>query len=157
MRQTRQRTVIQEELARMKSHPTVDELFHVVRKRLPRISLATVYRNLEVLTGQGVVKRLDFGGPPIRFDADLSSHHHARCIGCGRTDDIRHRSVEVSNLSDDGNSGYDLLGFRLEFFGFCPRCRSSTTLGTAVTPDQHFSSKETGGRDVSSKGDQDRT
>ena len=52
-RMTRQRKLILEELRRMKSHPTADEIYSMVREKLPRISLGTVYRNLQLLTGPG--------------------------------------------------------------------------------------------------------
>ena len=69
-------------------HPTADEVYQVVRKRLPRISLGTVYRNLDVLSESGEISRLDRCGAQYRFDGDLEQHYHIRCSSCGRVDDI---------------------------------------------------------------------
>jgi len=123
-RVTKQRQVILDVIRSTGTHPTVDELYQSVKQRLPRISLATVYRNLDVLTEQGLVKKVDIGGPPFRFDAVLDPHYHVRCQSCGRVDDIPRRQVNVSiDTGDDG--GYDFKGYRVEFYGLCPRCRRS--------------------------------
>ena len=70
MRKTKQREVIVEELTRLRTHPSADELYAIVKKRLPRISLGTVYRNLDLLSREGVVHRLEVGGSQMRFDGD---------------------------------------------------------------------------------------
>ena len=73
-RMTDQRRVILEELRATKSHPTADELYRDVRRRLPKISLGTVYRNLDILNKAGMINKLDFGSGQSRYDADLSNH-----------------------------------------------------------------------------------
>ena len=57
MRLTNQRQVILEELRKVKTHPTAGELYDMVRVRLPRIGLGTVYRNLELLSSSGIIKK----------------------------------------------------------------------------------------------------
>ncbi|MGE5577510.1 MAG: Fur family transcriptional regulator, partial [Syntrophothermus sp.] len=52
---TRQRQIILEELKNVTTHPTADEVYEMVRRRLPRISLGTVYRNLELLAEEGII------------------------------------------------------------------------------------------------------
>ena len=56
---TRQRMVILEELKRVRSHPTADELYGMVRDRLPKVSLATIYRNLDMLAREGIIQKID--------------------------------------------------------------------------------------------------
>ena len=75
-RMARQRAVILEELRKLKSHPTADELYSIVRERLPRISLGTVYRNLDFLADSGEIRRLEAAGSTKRFDGDISNHQH---------------------------------------------------------------------------------
>ena len=87
-RMTRQRAVILEELRKVKTHPTADELYSIVRERLPRISLGTVYRNLDFLADTGEIRRLEAAGTTKRFDGDISWHQHVRCIHCGRIGDV---------------------------------------------------------------------
>ena len=81
-RQTRQRRLIYEAVATTSSHPTAEWVYATVRRALPRISLGTVYRNLQVLVEQGRLKAWSRGGA-TRFDADLAPHDHFFCQSCG--------------------------------------------------------------------------
>jgi Fur family transcriptional regulator, ferric uptake regulator len=122
-RNTRQRQVIIEELQHLDSHPTATGLYEIVRNRLPRISLGTVYRNLELLARMGIIKKLDLGGGEARFDANTKHHDHIRCVRCGRVDDVSALPLDLlGGLADDWG-GYEILGRQLEFFGLCPSCR----------------------------------
>lgn len=122
IRMTRQRQVILEELRKFMHHPCADEIYEVVRKQLPRISLGTVYRNLEVLSELGEIRKLEFGGTIKRFDGDPEDHYHIRCSLCDRVDNVpmpRLKDIEARiNLETD----YRIIGHRLEFFGLCPEC-----------------------------------
>ena len=73
-RNTPQRKVILEELQKAASHPTAAELYEIVRRRLPRISLGTVYRNLELLSESGLIRKLSMGSAEARFDGDLEDY-----------------------------------------------------------------------------------
>ena len=129
-RNTKQRQVILDELRRDHTHPTAAELYECVQRRLPRISLGTVYRNLELLATDGTIQKLELTGSEARFDAIASPHYHVRCSGCGRVDDVPEIDAdEVSSFTADllGNllerpGGYHIEGHRLEFYGLCPDC-----------------------------------
>ena len=125
-RNTRQRKVILEELRKPSSHPTAVGLYEIVRRRLPRISLGTVYRNLELLAAMGTIQKLDLAGAQARFDGNPACHHHVRCTGCGRVDDVSGAPLDLANLRHDDSSGYLLRAYRLEFIGICPRCRGQS-------------------------------
>ena len=122
-RMTRQRRVILEELIRLKNHPTVDELYTQVRSKLPRISLGTVYRNLQVLARDGRIRCLADGSRK-RYDGTLHDHYHVRCIGCGKVADVP--AGAVRNLSDSvaGSNDFKIIGFKVEFLGICPECEA---------------------------------
>lgn len=122
-RNTRQRQVILEELQNLTSHPTAAALYETVRRRLPKISLGTVYRNLELLARMGVIQKLDFAGGEARFDGNVARHDHLRCVRCGRVDDVSAPPLDLSEGPTNDWSGYRILGHRLEFFGICPECR----------------------------------
>jgi Fur family ferric uptake transcriptional regulator len=124
-RMTRQRKVVLEELRQVCSHPTADELFQRVRCRLPRISLATVYRNLDVLAREGVVRRLDSGGGAARFDGDLEPHYHVRCEGCGLLEDVPPSAIAPLDLPAETAGGFRLTGMHLELVGQCPACQQA--------------------------------
>lgn len=127
MRKTKQREVILEELAKLCDHPSADELYGLVKKRLPRISLGTVYRNLEVLSREGMIARIDTAGSQRRFDAETGDHQHIRCVGCGRIDDVRAGVARAACGERVGReTGYRVLGRRVEYLGVCPACRKKT-------------------------------
>lgn len=128
-RWTRQREVILEELRKLRSHPTAAGLYDVVRRRLPKVSLATVYRNLERLNELGYVRKLDLGGSEARFDGDLTRHDHVRCVRCGRVDDLRGPPLELGRDAHDDWAGYEIVDYRLEFLGVCPSCRQDRGAG----------------------------
>ena len=126
LRMTRQRRVILEELRKVKTHPSADEVYEIVRKRLPRISLGTVYRNLEILSESGEIKKLEPGSSLKRFDGNPSEHFHIRCIRCNRIADMPMASDFEIDLADMTPTEYEILGHRLEFFGLCPYCSNNS-------------------------------
>jgi Fur family transcriptional regulator, ferric uptake regulator len=125
-RTTRQRQIVLEELQRLTSHPTAAALYAIVRRRLPKISLGTVYRNLELLARMGLIKKLEFSCAETRFDAKIDHHDHLRCVCCGRVDDVSASPLELSGGEDSVYGGYQVLGHRLEFYGICPACRNES-------------------------------
>ena len=97
MRLTTQRQIILEELGKVTSHPTANEVYDMVRKRLPRIGLGTVYRNLELMADNGIILKLEVGGTQKRFDATVDPHYHIRCLSCGKVNDIEVPVMEGIN------------------------------------------------------------
>lgn len=125
IRMTKQRQVILEELCKVTSHPTADEMYQMIRKRLPKISLGTVYRNLEILSELGMVLKLDVGGTQKRFDGNVENHYHARCSKCGCVSDIHMPpSTEVEELAQKCTS-FKIQRHSLEFGGVCPDCQDA--------------------------------
>lgn len=122
MRMTKQRRVILEELRRHKDHPTADTLYERVRKKLPKISLGTVYRNLEILTALGEIQTLELSGSQKRYDGIANKHYHIRCLHCGRVDNAP--IAPLQRLEDElyDATVYTIVGHRLEFTGLCPTC-----------------------------------
>lgn len=123
-RTTRQRTVILEELRTSRTHPTADELYERVRRRLPRISLGTVYRTLEALARAGTVRVLGGPGGQRRFDAAAGDHGHIRCARCGRVDDLDGPCGGGAEGDDAASRlGYVVVERRVDLVGICPACR----------------------------------
>ncbi len=121
MRMTPSRRAILTELARA-CHPTADEIYRRVRRRLPRVSLGTVYRNLEVLQTSGLIRTLLDARGQRRYDARLDDHCHVRCEECGRVDDVRVLSERPLEESIEDDHGYEIRGHQLSFVGVCPEC-----------------------------------
>jgi len=124
-RMTNQRRVILEELKKLHSHPTADELYQLVRRHLPRVSIATVYRNLEILCSEGLAQKMDIPGTQRRFDGDTNNHYHVRCLVCGRVEDLDFDPIPNIEQTIRNRSEYKVLSHRLEFIGLCPACLSS--------------------------------
>jgi len=123
-RNTRQRQVVLDELRKLSCHPTASELHARARTRLPRISLGTVYRNLELLAELGLVHKIETAGTETRFDGRVDAHYHVRCFRCGRLDDAPGVVVEPLQIEIPSVAGYTILGHRLEFIGICPECKN---------------------------------
>jgi Fur family transcriptional regulator, peroxide stress response regulator len=125
MRLTTQRQIILEELGKVTSHPTANEVYDMVRKRLPRIGLGTVYRNLELMAETGIILKLEVGGTQKRFDATVDPHYHIRCLSCGKVDDIEIPVMEDINKTAADLSHYQVLGHHIEFSGICSKCSNT--------------------------------
>ena len=122
LRMTRQRKVILEELCKVDTHPSADEVYAMVRKRLPRISLGTVYRNLEILAESGDIQKLEPGCTLKRFDGNTEEHYHLRCIRCDRVIDAP-VDFDVTIKRDlKNNTDFKIIGHKVEFIGICPAC-----------------------------------
>ena len=127
LRMTRQRKVILEELRKVNTHPSADEIYEIVRKRLPRISLGTVYRNLEILSESGEIQKLEPGCSLKRFDGDPSDHCHIRCVRCDRIADAPVIPDLDIDLEQVNTTNFEIIGHRLEFLGVCPICSDKSS------------------------------
>ncbi|TET54341.1 MAG: transcriptional repressor [Desulfobacteraceae bacterium] len=127
-RMTNQRQVILEEIRKVNTHPTADEVYKMVRKRLPRISLGTVYRNLEILSTRGLIQKIGPVSSQMRFDGITINHYHLRCIYCGCVEDAPIDIAENLENAISEKSDYSIIGHKLEFIGICPTCRKRENL-----------------------------
>ena len=123
IRKSKPRGVILEELQKVKSHPRGDELYNVVRRRLPQISLGTVYRNLDLLRRQGRVAEI-FCGDFNRYDGNISPHPHFLCRRCKRLWDFEGSGIPEKIKSARDDDGFHVEGHYIVFYGLCDRCLS---------------------------------
>jgi len=124
-RNTRQRQLILDELRKLKSHPTATMLYDIVRRRLPTISLGTVYRNLEQMAAAGLVRKIETSGSAARYDGSVHQHDHIRCVRCGRVDDLPAMPLDKIIPAGQDWGGYRVLDRRVEFLGLCPECQKA--------------------------------
>jgi len=120
---TGQRAAVYRYVSHTDEHPTADEVFLAVRRNLPGISLATVYKSLETLVGCGLAVKLTYSDGSARYDGRTDPHHHARCLACGRVTDLAgeiHRR-EIEALRGHAG-GFTVTGYRLELSGYCSAC-----------------------------------
>jgi len=122
---TSQRKVILEALRMSQSHPPADKVYEYVRKKLPNVSLGTVYRNLETMYRNGMIVKIETPDGQKRFDYDTSNHPHFRCENCGKIEDI---PLELqAPVLDPGNEWVKNRKIRsstLHYQGLCEECAS---------------------------------
>jgi Fur family peroxide stress response transcriptional regulator len=120
---TVQRRTIMEVLAGRDDHPSVEQVHDAVKERIPGVSLTTVYRVLEAFVQFGLVRKIDDPGAKGRFDADVSRHHHARCVSCGRIADIGDNALPRFDLPPAQVEDFTLFDYTINYLGLCGRCR----------------------------------
>ena len=123
-RMTKQRTVLLETLRGLTSHPTADELYAIVKKKLPRISLGTVYRNLDLLSTSGEIVLLEQAGQQKRFDGNTSPHYHVRCTVCGRVGDIFNAHANLPSVDNIDVDHFTVHSADITFYGVCSQCEA---------------------------------
>jgi Fe2+ or Zn2+ uptake regulation protein len=127
-RQTRQRRVIYETVAETASHPTAEWVYERVRRRMPRVSLGTVYRNLQLLVSEGLLRSWT-RGRTTRYDADLSAHDHFSCRECGLLLDLERTPRAFAEERRLRSRGHEIEEHVLEFVGICRECRHRRKTG----------------------------
>jgi len=120
---TPQRLAIYNVLKSNKKHPCVDSIYNELQSKFPTMSLATVYKSLEVFKNLGLVQELNVGEGSFRYDANIIPHPHVICLKCGKIDDIE--SSDFLNLTDyaEAKTGYRITGQQVYFYGYCPKCK----------------------------------
>jgi len=117
---TEQRSAVYRFLACTDQHPTADEVFTVVRREIPDISLATVYKALETLVSCGLAVKLTYGDDSARYDARTDDHYHSRCLRCGVVRDVAGSAQSLPQVQV--GEGFRVEGFRVEVVGYCAAC-----------------------------------
>ncbi len=122
---TRQRAAVYQMLAQSHHHPSAEEVYQKVKREVPSISLATVYKALEALVGSGLAAKLNAGDGSALYDARSDGHYHLRCLRTGAVEDlptpydphlIAKLDPELARRLQD--QGFRLTGYRLELVGY---------------------------------------
>lgn len=122
IRLTHQRLVIFQEAVNRTDHPDAETVYRAVRKRVPTVSLDTVYRTLWMLSDLGLIGTLRPPHESVRFDANTSPHHHFVCTRCGITKDLGSREFDALRLTEDARSIGNVEAVRVEVHGVCHDC-----------------------------------
>ncbi len=124
-RHSKQRARILEFLHRTKSHPTAIVIFEELLREFPTLSLGNVYRNLNILVEQGLIRELKMGSTYDRFDGIVAPHYHFICERCGEISDLDMPHDEALNDKVRALTGGEVNYHRLEFYGVCAKCASN--------------------------------
>jgi Fur family transcriptional regulator, peroxide stress response regulator len=122
IRQTKQRQAILEAVERSHDHPTAAQVYERVRRVLPGVGFATVYRNLGALAVEGMIREIRVGDV-TQYDRRTDRHDHAVCSRCGKLVDVMVPLPAQAVQAVMEQSGFQVAGYHTELFGVCSECR----------------------------------
>ena len=123
MKYSRQRELVLETVRSHPIHPTADDVFAILRKTEPNISLGTVYRNLNFLSAAGLIRKVLVPNASDRFDGTVVEHHHMLCTQCGEVFDLAHDLAEELSQEILLKTGFEMNHCGLMVLGKCVSCR----------------------------------
>ncbi len=120
IRPSHQRIEILKYLDGNKNHPSAEEIYKDLYKKIPTLSLTTVYNTMKIFSERGIVNVLNIDNNETRFDPDTKNHVHFICIKCGRVYDID--NVNLSNKKTI--NGHKITQTHIYYKGICKKCTS---------------------------------
>ena len=120
-RLTSQRKEILDYLKSVKTHPSAETVYVNVKKKIPKITLATVYRNLHILVEQSLVKKLEVKGG-FRFDGFVHDHYHLVCRKCRNLIDIENENIKKCLKNEIKKLSFQVDEFEIKLTGLCKAC-----------------------------------
>ena len=121
---TNQRSLLLQIISQANRHLDADELFRLAKKKEPRISLATVYRNLKLFKQLGLIAERNLGDTHSHYEIrGTADHHHLVCLGCGQI--IEFDSPFIAKASDkiQQEHDFDITSIQLKIEGYCAKCK----------------------------------
>lgn len=125
-RNTIQRTLVFDTVNELRCHATADEIYDTIAKNNPNISRATVYRNLNLLSEMGKIRKIEVPGGADRFDHICHDHCHVRCEKCGRVFDVDMEYIFGLEHKINNANGFKFTGYNILFRGICPECQKGS-------------------------------
>jgi len=122
VRVTHQRLEIYREVLGSRAHPDAETVFRGVRRRLPTVSLDTVYRTLWLLTDLGLITTLGLPRERFRFDGNMRPHHHFACTRCGLTGDFHSEELDRLAVAEAVSEFGMADRTQVEVRGLCRKC-----------------------------------
>ena len=122
-KRSKQREAIVRVLRSTSSHPTAEWIYEEVKKEIPNIGLATVYRNLRLLKEAGEVSEMGTSSDTAHFDGNTNDHYHFRCDRCGRILDLDEPIDTEIEARIARRTGLKVTHHHLELGGLCLGCQ----------------------------------
>lgn len=129
LKQTRQRNLIVETFFEAGGHLNVEELLALVRERDARISAATVYRTMKLLTDSGLAHARQFGDGQTRYETSGDHHDHLICTNCGLIVEFENEEIERLQLEVARAHGFHVTDHKMELYGLCSECKKKSAAG----------------------------
>ena len=121
---THQRQVIYETVLSLPGHPSPEAIYAKVRRKIPLISLATVYKNLHAFLDSGMLQEVSMHHGSLRIETNRKPHHHLVCIRCKQITDLDEVSLPSFPLLQDLPRGFQLRRIAVDVLGICEACAS---------------------------------
>lgn len=125
---TPQRIAIGRFALNRQDHPTAQGIYRDVKKIYPTISLATVYKTLQILKEIGLIQELNLPKGQTRFDADPSPHIHLICNGCGAIRDIKDSALRAMVSRVASTESFAVIAQNFDIYGTCQSCSRANNL-----------------------------
>jgi Fe2+ or Zn2+ uptake regulation protein len=119
---THQRHLIWEALASMHDHPSPEAVYEQVKRQIPSISLATVYKNIHTFVEHGVIREVSLHHGSARLETNMAPHHHLVCLKCRAMVDLPADDVEPVRMKKRAPKGFRIHRYSIEILGLCPHC-----------------------------------
>jgi Fe2+ or Zn2+ uptake regulation protein len=119
---TPQRRAILRIIRERAGHLSADEIHDLARREIPRLSLSTVYRTLDLLKELDLVTELHLAGNHYRYEAQSDQHEHLVCLSCGKVIEFHCAHCVAMHEQLSGKYGFQITGSRVELFGYCQEC-----------------------------------
>ena len=122
---SKQRELILHALTQNPIHPTADKLYELIRPFMPTISLATVYRNLNQLVDNGIIRKISGLDGSVHYDHCVEKHYHFICTYCNKVYDVPYDVAQDLEQKLKSLTGLEAQSSDLTFKGICPVCQKS--------------------------------
>jgi Fur family transcriptional regulator, peroxide stress response regulator len=119
---TPQRSAIYQELIKAKDHPSADIIYKKIIKKIPNISFDTVNRTLLTFSKIGITNIVEGYGQAKRYDPDLETHHHFRCMKCNDIIDFHYKDYDKLKIPEDIRKQFTVLNKKVVLEGLCAKC-----------------------------------
>ena len=120
---THQRQVLYEVMKTMHGHPSPEEVYARVKKKVPAISLATVYKNIHLFVESGVFREVSMHHGSLRVEMNDEAHHHMVCSKCKMTTDIGEKELGLVSKRDRLPGGFLVERYAVDVIGLCAKCQ----------------------------------
>ena len=124
---THQRQVLYEVMQTMPGHPSPEEVYARIKKRIPAISLATVYKNIHLFVKSGVFRKMSMHHGSVRVEMNDEPHHHMVCSKCSAITDIGEKELGLVPKRDRLADGFLVERYSVDVIGVCAKCQMAST------------------------------
>ena len=122
MRYSKQSEEVLNTVLNSNNHPDAKEIYELVKLKIPNVGLGTVYRNLNTLAKEGLIRKIELDDGNDRFDKTLFDHNHIKCIKCYKVVDINNNISKNEIIKIEKETGFKITDCNFNINGICSDC-----------------------------------